>query len=1233
MNTFSGINNKINIRVEDVKEKSNKKYDSVNDNTIVSNHTILSEQDKDTHVTDIFLDKNNDYSYNVNIGYNHKNKIIQKLKYARDKDSNYDASQPEFIIQTNGTIKVNSPRLQFKNKNIYFGQCEDNYSGDLILGAGAGLNLTLNKISSSTAKKPYQLFSMIDLANLNKLLLILSEFNNNNKIIVKDEFSSTWGSCGIIADNTTNNIYSNFIFTNCNFCNTAGRYCQDQAQFEDVKKPTVNLENLEVPEYLCGYEIYELGRLKFGENSNFTNLIIPSKIRYIGTQSLPVILDPLPNITNLIKNLENKKNCYFQENSFKNSNINKIYLNTDNLTTDSINSIISIFYRKQSFLNNYNLTSVTTISSSGPKVLFIVIDNDAFKNCFSLSDFPTNFITSLGDYSFANCGFKSLSLKNSSLLKNYTFYNNSKLENITFFRNEDYSNISNSIWCFARCEKLISVKGLANITTINSQSFFNGCTSFNPDLSTDFAQLTNLGDAIFYNTGLINAYSETLKTISKSTFAGCQELISVNFPNCSTLGIKSFSDNPKLKTVILGNTLSYPERTFENDENLESINKNSTQMVQDMGEYCFHNVSPTFINKENFPNLQTIGEYCFLDETKKDGKNITIELPGTVTDLPYGSIYNVNLEKFIGLGITKIYDRNSYEGNYLVPNIIKELNLPAFIGFEYPSTTTSNTYGTQYLYPWEIAEESYLEKAENISNYSGYLSISSAAETLRVFDAPNLNNYYGNYITTQSSTVIFPKLERLNVPKHFCGGFRALRLDAPKLKYLNIGGLLIDSRYGFYLKNTEELKEAYLGNIYSIYDGFDLDEEIPTNSFTFENNLSLENIYYENKNIIWNNDNTEALNRIGEEAILSLKFSNNPKLANVYVNNLNNNKIINFFSIIPILCNNDKIVAQDDTNFHQYTIYINNTQEIRGYIPKDTTVTINNKKLVYLNLEDKNTNNNTIVNIDNVNDECHIELSALNRNGTKYYINNGGKYLELNNLSPVNISTNLSSMRVVNSFVESSGHISRLEIGNSVYCAIQSVCDIILIDNRETSNVYNCHIKDWSLTKNIYCVLRKYSNTNRYEAYHLSIGPDEFQTLINTKSDNFDHLSIGISYSYDNEDEYNLMKSYFENITLTCNSTVYFYGPCNLRILDDYFNEEWLAKVNLYNAEYPSRYNPRDTYNDYITYTNHIYVSQILYDKLMTKYEQRYSTLYHYNSETGKWEDSNILSDPWIVVV
>ena len=46
MNTFNGINNKINIRVEDVEEKSNKKYDSVNDNTVVSNHTILSEYNK-----------------------------------------------------------------------------------------------------------------------------------------------------------------------------------------------------------------------------------------------------------------------------------------------------------------------------------------------------------------------------------------------------------------------------------------------------------------------------------------------------------------------------------------------------------------------------------------------------------------------------------------------------------------------------------------------------------------------------------------------------------------------------------------------------------------------------------------------------------------------------------------------------------------------------------------------------------------------------------------------------------------------------------------------------------------------------------------------------------------------------------------------------------------------------------------------------------------------------------
>ena len=985
-----------------------------------------------------------------------------------------------------------------------------------------------------------------------------------------------------------------------------------------------------MPEYLCGHAVYRLGRLKFGENSNFTNLIIPSKIKYIGMGS-PVILDPLPNITNLIKNLENKSYYSFQENSFENSNINKIYLNTDNLTTTNSNTII--YYGEKSFLNNSNLNSVIMTKSivpqpSNPKSLQIKIANFAFKDCINLNNFPTNFITSLGEYSFANCGFKSLLLKTSSLLKKCTFYGNGKLKNIRFFQNEN-SDISNSMYCFLDCEKLISVQGLTNIKTINSKSFFEGCTSFNPDLSTDFAQLTNLGDSVFYNTGLINAYSETLKTISQSTFAGCQELISVNFPNCSTLGIKAFSDNPKLNTVILGSTLSYPDGTFKNDENLESINKNSKQVVQDMGSFCFYNVSPTFINKENFPNLRTIGEYCFGDETKKDGKNITIELPKAVTDLPYGSIFNCNLEKFIGLGITKIYEKNSFKGNYLVPNIIKELNLPAFPGFEYPSTTTSNEHGFQYLNPWEIAEEIYLEKAENVCNLIGDLDISSAPETLRVFDAPNLNNYYGNHITT-ISRVIFSKLERLNIPKHFCGGYHGLRLNAPKLKYLNIGGLLINNHHSsFCLVNTEELKEAYLGNIYSMYTD-DPDVDIVDESFTFANNLSLENIYYENKNIIW--VSTEMHNTIVDEAIMDLSFTNNPKLTNVYVNNLNNNRIINFSGIIPILCNDDKIIAQDDTNFHQYTIHINNTQKIRGYIPKDTTVTINSKKLTYLELKDKNTDNNTIINIDNVNDDCSIELLAT-KNNAQYYINKG-KYLTLSNSSSANVSTDLSSMRVTNSLVKSSGHVNSLYVDNLSDCIVQSVSNINLIKNNSYANNFTCHIKDWSLTKNIFPIIIETLNTiNKYRVYSLWLNLDDFQTLINTKSDNFEHLSIGISDTYHNENEYNLIKNYIGNITLICNKTYCFYGPCNLRILDDNFSDEDIAKMHLQTSGYPSRYNPKDTHDDYTYYINHIYVSQTLYDKLRKKYGQKYSKFWHYNSETSRWEGNDILSDPWIVVV
>ena len=73
--------------------------------------------------------------------------------------------------------------------------------------------------------------------------------------------------------------------------------------------------------------------------------------------------------------------------------------------------------------------------------------------------------------------------------------------------------------------------------------------------------------------------------------------------------------------------------------------------------------------------------------------------------------------------------------------------------------------------------------------------------------------------------------------------------------------------------------------------------------------------------------------------------------------------------------------------------------------------------------------------------------------------------------------------------------------------------------------------------------------------------------------------------------------------------------------------------MHLQTSGYPSRYNPKDTHNDYTYYINHIYVSQTLYDKLIKKYGQKYSKLLHYNSETSRWEGNSILSDPWIVVV
>ena len=218
--------------------------------------------------------------------------------------------------------------------------------------------------------------------------------------------------------------------------------------------------------------------------------------------------------------------------------------------------------------------------------------------------------------------------------------------------------------------------------------------------------------------------------------------------------------------------------------------------------------------------------------------------------------------------------------------------------------------------------------------------------------------------------------------------------------------------------------------------------------------------------------------------------------------------------------------------------------------------------------------------------------------------------------------------------VKSSGHVGHLYVDNLSGCIVQSVSNIDLIKNNTYANSFTCHIKDWSLTKNIFPIIEETLNViNKYRVYSLWLNLDDFQTLINTKSDNFEHLSIGISDNYHNEDEYNLIKNGIENITLTCNNTYFFKGPCNLRILDDNFSDEDIAKMHLQTSGYPSRYNPKDTHNDYTYHINHIYVSQTLYDKLMTKYGQKYSKYWHYNSETSRWEGNDILSDPWIVVV
>lgn len=148
-----------------------------------------------------------------------------------------------------------------------------------------------------------------------------------------------------------------------------------------------------------------------------------------------------------------------------------------------------------------------------------------FNGCNSIEkiEIPTS-VTKIGNYCFAQCGFKSFDIP-------------SRISSIGY-------------GAFERCRLLTQVNLTNSVTSIGG-SAFSGCTGLTSVVIPN--SITTIGEFAFSGCGLTSVViPNSVTTIGGSAFSGCTRLTNVSFPNSvTTIGESVFADCSNLTSITI----------------------------------------------------------------------------------------------------------------------------------------------------------------------------------------------------------------------------------------------------------------------------------------------------------------------------------------------------------------------------------------------------------------------------------------------------------------------------------------------------------------------------------------------------------------------------------------------------------------------------------------------------------------------------------------------------------
>lgn len=340
------------------------------------------------------------------------------------------------------------------------------------------------------------------------------------------------------------------------------------------------------------------------------------------------------------------------------------------------------------FMNNTALAAIefpATLTKLGQEV---------FHNCSSLTQVTIpETITSMDINIFQNSGVVTAEVF-CPVIGQGTFYQCANLESVNI--HEGVTTIGYG--SFHGCTKLPSVVIPSTVTTL-SQNAFRECTSMTEVTFAEGIQLTSIGSAAFYNTGLVSvtipAMVETinseafrssvnltevvfpaetqLKTINGTAFANCTKLPSFVMPNTvTTLGNAVFYRCPLLERVTLSNQITaLPDETFRECSLLDNVI--IPHSVLRMGSSVFRTC--TSLSSIIIPNsVTTMGTSVFEDCSALT--SAAFEEGTTITNLPDWTFYNTRFASFvippsIETIARGVFMNNSALESIVIPNTVK----------------------------------------------------------------------------------------------------------------------------------------------------------------------------------------------------------------------------------------------------------------------------------------------------------------------------------------------------------------------------------------------------------------------------------------------------------------------------------------------------------------------------------------------------------------------------------